>query len=255
MLQPGQDLLAALAALLIGGVESACLRLSGGALSPFRYVIPALSPDGSQAAFYSAARSPPGHTALEDAAITLGWRDGHPFFHCHALWTEADGTRMCGHVLPEGTAVAAPIRVRGAGLIGARFAVRPDAETGFSLLTPHPTATPIPPGARPALALRLAPNQDLVETLEAAARTAGFPRATLHGGVGSTNEVRLHEPAPGLAFATELLVRGGTIRGTAGPPSILDIAIVDLHGTLATGHLVTGDNPVLMTFEGLLEQA
>ena len=250
VLAPGQRLLDALAALMAGGVESACLTLTGGALAPFAYVIPALSPDGSQAAFYSGTHRPPGPTALDTAAVTLGWRGAEPFFHCHALWTHADGTPGCGHVLPEETVIAAPIRAHGAGITGARFEVHPDPETGFNLLTPRPTA----PSATPsAIALRLAPNQDLVETLEHIARTAGFPQARLHGGVGSTNEVRLATPAPSLAFATELLARHGTIRGTSGPSSSLDIAIVDLHGTIAAGPLVRGDNPVLMTFEGLLQ--
>lgn len=255
VLPAGPRLLDALASLMVNGMESACLTLQGGALAPFAYVIPALSPDGSQAAFYSATVSPPGATTLDTAAVTLGWRAGTPFFHCHALWTQADGQPGCGHVLPEHTRIAAPIHVRGAGITGARFEVTPDPETGFNLLTPHPTRTPAPPHARPARALRLAPNQDLVEALEQAARDAGFPGATLQGGVGSTNQVRLHEPAPGLAFATELLVRHGLIRGTQGPPSTLDIAIVDLHGTIAQGHLVSGDNPVLMTFEAVLETA
>ena len=252
VLQPGPRLLDALAALLTPGTDSACLTLHGGALAPFSYVIPALSPDTAQAAFYSATVTPPGDTALITAAVTLGWKDGTPFFHCHAHWTQADGTPGCGHVLPDDTRIAAPIQARGTAIIGARFEVHPDPETGFNLLTPRPTDTPIPRHAHPARALRLAPNQDLIEALEQAAQDAGFPTATLHGGVGSTNQVRLHEPAPTLAFATELLVREGTIRGTAGPPSSLAISIVDLHGAIAHGHLVRGDNPVLMTFEAVL---
>ena len=155
-------------------------------------------------------------------------------------------------MLPDHTRIAAPIHASGAGIVGARFEVLPDPETGFSLLTPRATDTPVPPHARAARALRLAPNQDLVEALEHTTRTAGFPRATLQGGVGSTNQVSLQEPAPTLAFATELLVRHGTVRGTEGPPSSLAISIVDLDGAIAHGHLVRGDNPVLMTFEAVL---
>lgn len=255
LLMPGQTLLDALAALMTEGIDSACLTLSGGALHPFAFVIPALSPDGSQAAFYSAAVQPPGHTALDTAAVTVGWRGDTPFFHCHALWTTADGARGCGHVLPGQTVIAAPIHASGAGIVGARFEVHPDAETGFSLFTPRPTGTAPCPGARPAVALRLAPNQDLIETLEHAARTAGFTRARVHGGVASINEARFLSGPPVTGFATELLVRRGMIESAPALLSELDIAIVDLLGTVATGHLVPGDNPVLMTFEGVLERA
>lgn len=248
-LPAGPRLLDALAALVAeSDAESACLHLSGGAFGPFAYVIPALSPDGSQAAFYSDTRRPPGKTRLEAAAVTVGFRDGQPFFHCHALWTEAGGASGCGHVLPDETAIAAPIDVQGTGLVGARFEVGPDPETGFNLFTPRPTATPQPAGAPRCVALRLAPNQDLVETLEQAAATAGFRRATVQGGVASTIGARFTRSPPIEGFATELLVRQGVV----GDDSAIDIAIVDLHGTIGEGRLVRGDNPVLMTFEGVL---
>ena len=247
-LPAGLTLLDALAALLTDGMESACLTLEGGALHPFAYVIPSLPPDPSHAAYYSETRRPAAPCALTAAALTLGWRDHRPFFHCHALWTNPDGTQGCGHVLPAETTIAAPIRAHGIGLTGARFDVRPDPETGFSLFTPHPTRNV--GGVLPALALRIAPGQDLVHALESAARTAGFPEATLHGGVASTIEARFTPPGPKLAYATELLVRHGHIH--PGATSRVDIAIVDLHGAIAHGRLVPGDNPILMTFEGAL---
>jgi predicted DNA-binding protein with PD1-like motif len=43
--------------------------------------------------------------------MTLGERDGAPFFHCHALWTEAGGRAGGGHILPEETVVAEPFAV------------------------------------------------------------------------------------------------------------------------------------------------
>ena len=252
VLPPGGRLLDALAALLEGcGAESAALTLSGGGFGPFAYVIPGLSPDGSQVAFYSATFRPPGTTRLDLAAVTVGRRAGAAWFHCHALWTEADGHTGCGHVLPEDTVIAAPVTVRGAGLVGARFEVMPDPETGFSLFMPQPTGTKPPPGARPAVALRLAPNQDLVETLEQAAAAAGFRHAAVQGGVASTNQARFTDAPPTLGFATELLVRHGIV---GGPGTAIDIAIVDYTGAIGGGRLARGDNPVLMTFEGVLEQ-
>ena len=258
MLPAGVRLLDALADLLTArGVESAALTLSGGAFGPFAYVIPGLSPDNSQVAFYSATFRPAGETCLDVGAITVGWRQGAPFFHCHALWTEADGRPGCGHVLPDETVIAGAIHVRGAGIVGARFEVTPDPETGFSLFMPHATGTVPPAGATPALALRLAPNQDLIGTLERVGRAAGFQRATVQGGVASINQARFMD-APGIeGFATEQLVRRGSIRCApdAGAASAVDIAIVDYTGAIGAGHLVPGDNPILMTFEAVLEAA
>ena len=130
----------------------------GGALGPFAYVIPSLPPDASHAAFYSDTRRPPGRSRITAAAVTLGWRDGRPFFHCHALWTHEDGTAGCGHVLPDETMIAAPHRTSPAPAFGARFEVHPDPETGFTLFTPRPDrhragrgrpGAGAPPGAQP----------------------------------------------------------------------------------------------------------
>jgi hypothetical protein len=156
-------------------------------------------------------------------------------------------------MLPGATVIAAPIHARGAGLVGARFDVQPDAETGYSLFSPVATGTRPPTQARPAMALRLAPNQDLSGALEAACRDAGFGQAEVAGGVASINEARFVDAPAVRGYATELLVRRGSVRGHAGAPATaLEIAIVDLHGTIGEGRLVAGDNPVLMTFEGAL---
>lgn len=256
-LPAGVRLLDALAALLHNGeIESACLTLRGGAFSPFSYVIPALSPDVSHVAFYSQTYRPSGQTILEIASLTLGFRDGIPFFHCHAAWTEASGRPGCGHVIPQDTIISAPIHVKGAGVVGARFDVHADPETGFSLFMPFPTGTDISSQRRRGVALRLAPNQDLIETLETVGSLAGFDRAIVHGGVGSLIGARFESTKSIEGFATEMLVRSSSIRCLAKTlPSILDIALVDLDGAIGGGHLLTHDNPVLMTFEGLLEEA
>ena len=254
-LPAGLRLLDAVHALLASRFESACLTLSGGALHPFAYVIPALSPDADHAAFYSDVRRPPAASRLETGALTVGFREGLPFFHCHALWTEPGGQRGCGHVLPDETIIAEPIAIRGAGIIGARFEVLPDPETGFSLFTPVATGTIHPPQASRSVALRLAPNQDLTTALESTGTSAGFARARVEGGVASIIEARFIAAPPINGFATELLLRHGTVRCTQGPKTALDVAIVDFRGTIGEGHLVPGDNPVLMTFEGLLVEA
>jgi predicted DNA-binding protein with PD1-like motif len=246
MLPAGVRLLDALWTTL-DGAESACLTLSGGAFGPFAYVIPSLPPDPTHAAFYSDTFRPPGASHIDAAAVTLGLRDGQPFFHCHALWTEADGRQGCGHVLPDETMIHTPIHARGVAMFGARFEVQPDPETGFSLFTPKTTGTQPPSNTQPGVALRLAPNQDLTAALETVARAAGFAHAAVQGGVASLIGARFADAPPVAGYATEMLIRRGTVS-----PTELDIAIVDLHGTIGTGRLIAGDNPVLMTFEGLL---
>ncbi len=253
-LPAGTRLLDALHALLGDRFDSACLTLSGGGLHPFAYVMPARSPDADHAAFYSSTFRPSGgETRFELGTVTVGVRDGQPFFHCHAVWTEPDGHRGCGHVLPDETVVASPIRVEGVGIAGARFEVHPDAETGYSLFTPRATGRPPIPDGRAGVALRLAPNQDLVTALEQAGARAGFSRAAVAGGVGSTIEARFAAGPPINGYATELLVRRGDIGcAPSGAPTVFDIVIVDLEGTIGDGELLRGDNPVLITFEGVL---
>ena len=65
------------------GFAGGVLNMRGGALGPFAYVMPALSKTGANAAFYSDTFRPAGVTRLKMGAMTLGERDGAPFFHCH----------------------------------------------------------------------------------------------------------------------------------------------------------------------------
>ena len=109
------------AALRREGFAGGTLNIRGGALGPFAYVMPALSKTGENAAFYSDTFRPAGVTRLKMAAMTFGSRDGAPFFHCHALWTEADGRVNGGHILPEETVVAEPFEVEAFGIDGARL--------------------------------------------------------------------------------------------------------------------------------------
>src|ERR1700745_3689327 len=118
------------------GFAGGTLNIKGGALGPFAYVMPALSKTGENAAFYSETFRPTGITRLQLATMTLGQRDGVPFFHCHGLWTDADGRINGGHMLPEETLVAEPFEVDAFGIDGAIFLAEPDSETGFKLLGP-----------------------------------------------------------------------------------------------------------------------
>jgi predicted DNA-binding protein with PD1-like motif len=237
------------------GFAGGTLNFTSGALGPFAYVMPALSITGENAAFYSEIFRPAGVTRLRTGAMTLGQRDGAPFFHCHALWTEADGRAGGGHILPEETVVAESFAVEAFGIDGALFTAEPDPETNFKLFGPVPSAASGANATSRAYALRLRPNQDFAGTLETFCHEHAISRAKLHGGVGSTIGARFVDGRSVEPFATELAVRAGVIApGASGlPEATLDIALVDYTGGLAVGRLLRGDNPVLMTMELVLE--
>jgi len=237
------------------GFAGGVLNIKGGALGPFAYVMPALSRTGENAAFYSDTFRPKGITRPTTGAMTLGKRDGAAFFHCHALWLEADGRASGGHILPEETVVAEPFEVDAFGLDGALFAAEADPETNFKLFGPVPSAASRAKTTSRAYALRLRPNQDFAGSLEAFCRAQGIARAKLHGGVGSIIGARFADGRSVVPFATEMAVRSGVIASGANGPleATLDVALVDYLGGLAVGRLVRGDNPVLMTMELALE--
>jgi predicted DNA-binding protein with PD1-like motif len=237
------------------GFAGGVLNIRGGALGPFAYVMPALSKTGENAAFYSDSFRPAGITRLKMGAMTLGQRDGAAFFHCHALWTEADGHASGGHILPEETIVAEPFEVDAFGVDGAVFAAEPDAETNFKLFGPVASAATGAKTTRRAFALRLRPNQDFAGALEAFCREHGIVHAKLHGGVGSIIGARFADGRIVKPFATEMAVRSGVIAHGAGGAlaAELDVALVDYRGGIAEGRLLRGDNPVLMTMELVLE--
>jgi predicted DNA-binding protein with PD1-like motif len=237
------------------GFAGGVLNFRDGGLGPFAYVMPALSRTGDNAAFYSDTFRPDGVTRLKLGAMTLGQRDGAPFFHAHALWTEADGRSNGGHILPEETIIAEPFAVEAFGLDGAVFTAEPDPETNFKLFGPVPSLSAGAMTTSRAFALRLRPNQDFAGALETFCRAHGVFRARLHGGVGSTIGARFTDGRSVVPFATELAVSSGFVAAGANGTleAALDIALVDYLGGLAEGRLVRGDNPVLMTMELVLE--
>jgi predicted DNA-binding protein with PD1-like motif len=237
------------------GFAGGTLNFGAGALGPFAYVMPALSRTGENAAFYSDTFRPAGTTRLKIGTMTLGERDGAPFFHCHALWIEADGRAGGGHILPEETIVAEPFEVDAFGIDGAVFTAEPDPETNFKLFGPVPSAARGAETTSRVFALRLRPNQDFAGALEAFCRERGIASAKLHGGVGSIIGARFADGRIVEPFATELTVKSGMIAlgASGGLEAKLDVALVYHTGGLAEGRLVRGDNPVLMTMELVVE--
>lgn len=255
-LEAGLPLLeAACRGFAVHGFAGGTLNIGAGALGPFAYVMPALSKTGENAAFYSDMFRPAGVTRLKTASMTLGRRDGAAFFHCHGLWTEADGRLSGGHILPEETIVAESFEAAAFGLDGAIFTAEPDPETNFKLFGPLASPAAGVETASRAFALRLRPNQDFAGALEDFCRAHGIARAKLHGGVGSTIGTRFTDGRTVEPFATELAVSFGMVEPGAShtPEAALDVALVDYTGGIAEGRLMRGDNPVLMTMELVLE--
>jgi predicted DNA-binding protein with PD1-like motif len=237
------------------GFSGGVLSMRGGALGPFAYVMPALSKTGANAAFYSDTFRPSGITRLKLGAMTLGERDGAPFFHCHGLWSETDGHLHGGHILPDESIVAESFAVEAFGIDGAMFVAESDPETNFKLFGPVArVGTDVKAESR-AFALRLRPNQDFAVALETFCRQHGILRARIHGGVGSTIGAQFIDGRTVVPFATELAIKAGAIApGADGTlQAELDVALVDYLGGIAEGRLMRGDNPVLMTMELVLE--
>jgi predicted DNA-binding protein with PD1-like motif len=237
------------------GFSGGVMGMRGGALGPFAYVMPALSKTGANAAFYSDTFRPSGIARLKCGAMTLGERDGAPFFHCHGLWTETDGHLHGGHILPEECIVAESFEVEAFGIDGAVFTAEPDSETNFKLFGPVARAGTNVKAERRAFAIRLRPNQDVAVALETFCRQHGILRARIHGGVGSTIGAHFTDGRTVVPFATELAITSGAIAPIADGTlqAELDIALVDYLGGIAEGRLMRGDNPVLMTMELVLE--
>lgn len=255
-LEAGVPLLAAVEKGFAGaGFNCGVLELENIALAPLAYVIPALSTNGAHAAYYSDVRRPGGVTRITSGAMTFGRRDGQAFFHCHALWREADGALRGGHVLPDETLVAERATIAALGIGGALFDAAHDPETNFKLFEPRASEAAQEAARTRVIALRLRPNQDVAGALEDFCAARGIARARVRGGVGSTIGAGFDQGCVVDNFATEVFVRHGAIAPDARgrPQARLEIGLVDFSGAVAQGVLSRGDNPVLMTFELALQ--
>lgn len=259
VIQSGQSFLKALIdAVTPFGTQSAVLRLKNGAFEPFCYVMPALSKSAAHSVYFSERFDVTGTVSLETASVTYGLRNGQPWLHCHAVWIEPDGTRRCGHLLPEDIQVSEPIEASVSILRDVAFSVEPDAETNFSLFVPVEatkanSAVAVEKSQR-IFAVRLSPNIDVCDSLEKFCQANQICRATILGGVGSTvgavfDDGRIVEP-----FVTEMLIRRGVIDMLTDQQLVaeIDVSMVDYLGGISEGRLKRGENPVLVTFELVL---
>jgi predicted DNA-binding protein with PD1-like motif len=246
-LRAGLSLTEALTGPLVeAGFQSATLVVKGGALSPFRYVMPGPADDSSHVAYFTAPRAPAGVTWVEQANATFGWMDGQPSLHCHATWMEPDGTRRGGHILPGDSVVCEETTVEAWGFRDIRVATAPDPETNFTLFQPSGTSTP-----GNAVFARVKPNEDITEAMERIAAFYGMRDAVVRGSLGSLIGACFTGDSGVNDHATEVLVQHGTVRDGKAE---LRLLVVDMAGHVHDGVLTRGQNPVCITFDVVLER-
>jgi predicted DNA-binding protein with PD1-like motif len=249
MLQPGVTLNEAVTApLLAAGWQCGAVTFKGTDLNPFRYVMPGPADDANHVAYFTEPRAPRGTTRIEQANATFGWADGKPFIHCHAAWSEPDGRRRGGHILPLETIVAALGEATAWGFRDVRIATSLDLETNFTLFQPsgfQPSGAGQSTGA--GLVARIKPNEDIITSMETIARDYGICNAAVRGsliGACFKDGKRVAD------LATEVLVREGYIRDGK---ACLDLLVVDMRGQVHAGWLQRGENAVCITFDLIME--
>ncbi|MCC7319708.1 MAG: DUF296 domain-containing protein [Rubellimicrobium sp.] len=247
-LPAGGTVLDTVAAALHGrGIEAAILEMSGAALDPLVYVIPATSPDAGHVAWYSAPRRPDGRGRVERAVLSFGRDGAAPFLHCHGIWHHADGHRGGGHLLTDQSVLAEEAPVLVWAIQGAGLARLPDPETNFSILMPFGQGRPDPDQAR-GLLVRIKPNVDLHTGLEAAARAQGLREASVHG-VVSLVDCAFEDGRFMESFASEGFVRQGRI---AGGRADLDLGLAALSAEVFEGRVRRGGNGICIACELLI---
>ncbi|WP_428483128.1 PCC domain-containing protein [Rhodopila sp.] len=246
-LTPGATLNAALTAPLVAaGFQSATVTFQAADLDPFHYVVPSPANDAFHVAWFSAPRAPIGTCRIERANATFGWVNGKPFVHCHAVWSEPDGRRRGGHILPHETILAATAEATGWGFMNVRIEAAADAETNFPLFQP----SGIPLRDASGIVARIKPNQDILTAIETIASTYRVADAVVRGSLGSLIGARFAGGGQVDDHATEVLVREGCI---CNGQAALDMLVVDMRGMVHEGWLQHGQNPVCITFEVVLE--
>jgi predicted DNA-binding protein with PD1-like motif len=107
---------------------------------------------------------------------------------------------------------------------------------------------------------RMAPNEDLVQGLEAICRAQGVRHALVRVGLGSLVDACLQVPSGRQIFvegpAVEVLSLFGELRTGTDGHCTADLCgvVVDAAGQVLSGRFVSGHNLVFATFEVTLEE-
>jgi predicted DNA-binding protein with PD1-like motif len=253
----GTSLLDAVAAPLeAAGLKGAGVTFRHVGFKPFRYVLPALSPDAEHVAYYSATHAPEDEIEVTFANLTYGARDGAPFVHCHAMWRDPAGRVCGGHLLPSETFVAAPGAATAYGTAQIAMVSKFDPETNFTLFGPVAGAESPERSKEPRCILaRVKPNEDLIEGIEEVCRRHGVLSARVRSGVGSIVGAEFEDGRIIYEHPTEIFVLAGHVAPDRDgrPRADVTIALADMKGDLHEGRPMRGRNPVLICFELVLE--
>lgn len=235
------------------GVSSAVFSLRGGSFEPLAFYMPALSETPQHVAYFSERFESPGEAQIDSGSITFGLREGKPSLHCHAIWIDPDGQRKSGHLIPAESRVASPVQLQAWMIDGAGFEVSPDTETNFSLMQVSASSTTSE--NTNAFVVRLRPNQDLCIALESLCTELGIARARIRGGVGSLIGTVFEDGRAVEPFVTEVFIRSAEICPNADGAlrANVNVGLVAHSGEIAEGLLKRGENPVLITFELVIE--
>ena len=237
--EAGGTLLAALGRALREGVL--VVDLAGLALESAVYVQPARSRDADHAAWYSDERVARDVTVAAGVAM-LGWRQGAPFAHVHALWQGAGGRPVLGHLLPDRAVLAAAGWLPAWAMTGGRFVQHPDPETNFALFRAEGEGVE---GDGAILTLR--PHEEIGAAIGAALAALGWEGAEVRG-LGSLIGARFREGTAMASPISEMLVLPGAVAGR------LRVATVDLGGEVFEGVLRAGGGEICVTAELMLRK-
>ena len=186
--------------------------------------------------------------------MTLGERDGAPFFHCHGLWTEADGRLGGGHLLPEETMVAEDFDASAFG-VEARCSWRsPTPRLISSCSARLPGRQPMPRTSDVHLRCACGRTRISPECWKSSAKSTDLARSPAW-------RCRFYHRCSFRRWQQDRAVRNRT-GGSVGqhcrppgwhPPGRARYRAGRSPGGTAEGRLMRGDNPVLMTMELVLE--
>ena len=224
------------------GCDSGVLVVGGLRIGPYAYVMPGPARDRSHAAWYSDPRTGQDGRINHGTAL-VGRRGGHWWMHCHARWTDAGETRM-GHLLPDRVTLVDDAEVTILAFTGGTFEVQHDPETNFPIF--HTVGGT---HGGNAILVRIAPHEDIHDTLTGLIETARFDRATIYG-LGSLIGAHFHTgPAMTSPISETVILPGATF---ADGQLTLPMACIDPAGGIFTGRIRAGTSAVCVTFECLI---
>ena len=140
VLPEGADLLNGLCTVLNDlGITTAGVRLGGGSFTQFSYYTGYEDPTGYRVATFSPPHHPPCPVHMSIAIVIIGLDEEEaPKSHCHAIFLDAEGNTLGGHLIPGECIIGPGGMVAWATSSGdVDLQAHHDPETNFPLF--HPT--------------------------------------------------------------------------------------------------------------------